>query len=225
MRRAEAIAGGLLALVLIAGSVTGRLPLPLTEVFGFLTGLLCVRLVVARNIWNFPVGVANNAFFAVLFFEARLFADAGLQVVFAGLGVAGWYWWLNGGRARTRLTVGRASPRMLLLLGVCCAVATFVLMRLLEIANGAAPFLDALTTALSLSAQFLLNRKLIESWYVWIAADVLYVGLFINRGLYLTAGLYAVFLGLCIAGLIGWRRALSADRPAPGPTPEPVLRV
>jgi len=75
-----------------------------------------------------------------------------------------------------------------------------------------APVLDALTTALSLGAQYLLNRKAVENWLLWITADVLYVYLYLARGLHLTAVLYLVFLCLCVAGLRSWRRSLALRR-------------
>ncbi len=176
--------------------------------FGFVTGAACVFLVVRQNIWNFPLGIANNIFFLVLFGQARLFADAGLQIVYIVLGVQGWYNWLYGGKDRAALNVQRASwPLLLLTLGFV-PLGTWLLMLLLRAVNGAAPLLDALTTALSLAAQFLLNRKVIENWWLWITADVLYIYLYLTRELRLTAVLYAVFLCLCIAGVLRWQRAL-----------------
>jgi nicotinamide mononucleotide transporter len=68
-----------------------------------------------------------------------------------------------------------------------------------------APFLDALTTVMSLAAQYLLTKKFIENWYIWLAVDVIYVGLYFSRGLYLTAVLYAIFFGMCLVGLKEWR--------------------
>jgi nicotinamide mononucleotide transporter len=84
---------------------------------------------------------------------------------------------------------------------------------LLRTVNGSAPVLDALTTALSLVAQYLLNCKLIENWYLWMIADVIYIYLYVSRGLTLTAALYFVFLCMCVAGLLSWRRSLGV-RPA-----------
>lgn len=183
-------------------------PIPWTEALGFITGAACVLLVVRQNIWNFPLGIANNIFFLVLFGQARLFADAGLQIVYIVLGVQGWYNWLYGGKNRTVLKVERASLHMLLLTFGFVPLGTWLLMLMLRAMNGSAPLLDALTTALSLAAQFLLNRKVIENWWFWITADVLYIYLYITRGLRLTAVLYGVFLCLCIVGLIQWQRTL-----------------
>ena len=89
------VVGTLASLVLIGGSVVHRLPLDVTEVLGFVTGAWCVWLTVKQNIWNWPIGIANDAFFLVLFLRAHLFADAGLQVIYIVLGVFGWYWWLG----------------------------------------------------------------------------------------------------------------------------------
>jgi nicotinamide mononucleotide transporter len=75
-------------------------------------------------------------------------------------------------------------------------------------ANGAAPFWDALTTGLSLAAQYLLCRKRIENWYFWIVADAIYVPLYVSRDLPLTAVLYAIFLMLCVLGLVSWQRSI-----------------
>lgn len=202
---------------LLLGAWTGALPLGLTETLGFVTGAVCVWLTVKQHIWSWPIGIANSAFFLALFFGARLFADMGLQVIYIVLGFLGWYWWLRGGDNQTTLRVSHATPTTLLALGLLGAVATAGLTVFLRSIGDAAPFLDALTTVLSLVAQYMLTRKLIENWYVWITADIIYIGLYSSRGLYLTAALYALFLALCVMGLRGWRGSLPA-RPAPALT-------
>jgi nicotinamide mononucleotide transporter len=140
-----------------------------------------------------------------------LYGDAGLQVVYLGLGVQGWYNWLYGGKRQTPLKIARVSRRLLLWLSAVIVVATWLLMVTLQAVNGSAPLLDAFTTVLSLAAQYLLNRKAIESWLLWIVVDVLYIYLYITRGLHLTAMLYLVFIGLCIAGYISWQRTLQGE--------------
>jgi nicotinamide mononucleotide transporter len=208
VKRPEIPIGILLGLGLIIGSWRGWLPLGLTETLGFVTGAACVYLVVREHIWNFPIGIANNVFFFVLFYKARLFGDAWLQVVYLALGVHGWYFWLHGGKNRTARRLGSASLRERLAVGGLVLAGTAALVPILRAANDPAPLLDAFTTCLSLGAQWLLNRKLIENWYLWMTADVLYVYLYLQRGFPLTAVLYLGFLGLCIAGLAQWRRSL-----------------
>ena len=183
----------------------------LTEALGFVTGVACVYLVVRRSIWNFPLGIANTIFFLVLFIESRLYGDAGLQIVYLVLGVQGWYNWLYGGEGRTQLRITRASKELLIAIAVAIIVGTRLLIFALDYARGSAPVLDALTTVMSLAAQYLLNRKVIENWAIWFAADVIYIYLYIARGLHLTAVLYFIFLCLCVAGWRSWRRHLNED--------------
>jgi nicotinamide mononucleotide transporter len=178
-------------------------PVTWAELLGFVTGIACVALAVAQRIETFPVGIANNAFFIVLFVDARLFADAGLQVVYVVLGFMGWWVWAM--RSREPLVVERASFRLLLGTTLAVGAATLVLVPILRAAHGAAPGWDALTTSMSLGAQLLLNLKRLETWFVWIAVDVIYVPLYFSRDLNLTALVYVVFLGLCVMGWRQWR--------------------
>lgn len=184
------------------------LPIDLTEAFAFATGAICVWLVTKENIWNWPIGMANNVVFSVIFWEARLYADFGLQGVYLILGGWGWWQWLHGGRERTRLHVSHASRTEWLAIAAFLTLGTWGLRELLIVVNGSAPFWDALTTTICLAAQYLIGRKRIENWWLWIAADVIYVPLYLSKKLPLTALLYAGFIGLCIIGLKRWRKEL-----------------
>ncbi len=179
-----------------------------TEVLGFATGALCVWLTVRRSVWNFPVGVANNVFFIVLFVGAGLYADAVLQVVYIGLGLLGWWWWLHGGADRGPLAV-RRTPRWVwpVAVGVVGALTVGIWALLTSHTDSDVATWDALTTSLSLVAQVMLGRKWVGSWVFWIAADLVYVPLYLHKGLTLTAVLYLGFLGLCLVGLAQWGRA------------------
>jgi nicotinamide mononucleotide transporter len=183
-------------------------PSPL-EWAGFATGAACVWLVVRRNVWNFPLGIASCRCFLVLFTQNRLYGEAGLQVFFVALGFHGWYHWLRGGPRRTEPPVSQVPRAELAVLGVALAVATGLLWGFLRWVGGSNPEVDAPITALSLVAQWMLNRKYVENWPVWMLVDVLTVGLSVHRGLYLVAALYVIFFGLCVVGLIQWRRALA----------------
>ena len=182
----------------------------LTEVLGFVTGGVCVWLTVREHVSTWPVGLANNVVFFILFWRGRLFADALLQVVYLLLGAYGWWSWLYGGARHSRLTITRATRSEWLVLLVALPLTTWGMRELLLAVQGAAPFWDALTTALSLGAQFLLCRKRLEHWLLWMTADVIYIPLYVSRDLSLTAALYFVFLLMCMAGwhnwLHGWRQ-------------------
>ena len=136
---------------------------------------------------------------------SRLFADAGLQLVFFAVGVWGWYHWVFRRGARRQLAVSRARRNEWLALVLAAPVATWLLRELLIAVQGAAPFWDALTTVISLGALALQAGKRIENWLWWIAADLVYVPLYLSRGLPLTALLYAIFLAMCFVGWRQWR--------------------
>jgi nicotinamide mononucleotide transporter len=201
-------------------SARQAVPVTLTEVLGFATGAACVLLVIDQNIWNFPVGLANNVFFLVLFWSARLYGDMALQVVYLALGVAGWRRWARGGGGGAPLAVSFMPLRERVAVAVVVAVATVALTLWFVRIGDASPAFDALTTVLSLGAQWLLNRKRLENWYLWLAADVAYVWLYVARRLYLTAVLYALFIVLCLVGLRRWRAAAAN---APGPAAPALL--
>jgi nicotinamide mononucleotide transporter len=175
------------------------------ELLGFITGGLCVWLTMRANVLNFPVGILNCALFLVLFMSARLWAGAGLQVLFIVLGAIGWWQWRRGQAAND--VVRRAGPRLLAACLAAVVVGTAILTVILRAADDVSPFWDALTTALALVAQWLLNTKRIATWYFWIAADCIYVPLYVSQHLYLTAVVYVLFLGLCVNGLRLWRAA------------------
>jgi nicotinamide mononucleotide transporter len=209
MRKLDKWAWSVLAVVssaLLISSVQKWILISLTEVLGFITGAVCVLLVVEQNIWNFPIGLANNIFFIALFMSSRLYGDMALQVIYIVLGVIGWWQWLYGGDNHTELKVSRTTFREFLILCFIGLIATIVLREYLIRVNDSAPFLDALTTVLSLCAQYLLNCKRIENWFFWLTADIIYVGLYIQKNLYLTAVLYALFIILCVSGFIAWRQ-------------------
>ncbi len=179
------------------------------ELLGFASGVASVWLMTRESVWAWPVGLVNLAAYVVVFRDARLYADMGLQVVYAGFSVYGWAYWLRGGGERATLPVRRAPRRALLAALTLGSLAFFGLGALLHRATDAVvPYLDAALSSFSLVAQALQTRKWIENWPVWIAVDVVYVGLYVTRQLYLTAVLYAVFLVLAVNGWRAWRASL-----------------
>ena len=189
------------------------------EVFGFITGAACVAMLVRQNIWNWPLGIANNLVFIVLFYRTGLYADVGLQGFYILISIYGWWSWLHGGRGHGALTVSRVKPVIGALLVLVVAGSTTLLAWLLRrYTNSTVPVLDSLITALSLVAQFMMTRKWIENWPVWIVANCLSVSLLIYKGLYVASALYLVYQVLCVMGLLEWRRALNHSRLSPSPS-------
>jgi nicotinamide mononucleotide transporter len=177
----------------------------LVEILGFVSGALCVWLVARQNVWNWPIGIANNITFLILFWAAGIYADATLQVVYLGLAVYGWWAWLRGGQAHTTLGVTRTTRSQWIVLAALGIVGTAGLTLVLHtVTDSTVPLPDAATTVLSLLATWGQARKKLESWWLWIAADVIYVPLYAYKDLWLTAALYVGFLALCVFGLRSW---------------------
>jgi nicotinamide mononucleotide transporter len=182
------------------------------EIAGFITGALSVWLAVRQNPWNWPFGVANAVFFFLLFLGARLYGDMALQVLFMAICLLGWYRWLFGGVGHSRLSVTRITRTGAIAYTAAGVAATAAFAPYLRSVGDASPLLDALTTVLSVEAQYLMTRKVIEHWLVWMAADLIYIWLYAERGLYLTSLLYVVFFVMCVAGWRDWMHDVSRQR-------------
>ncbi len=186
------------------------------ELIAAIVGAVSVYLSVRQNIWSWPTGIVNVVIYAFVFYEAKLYADMGLQVIYAALSVYGWYEWLHGGENRTELKVTRSAASLLgllLAIGIASSVSLGLILR--NYTDAALPFMDSSLSSASLIAQWMMTRKKLENWILWITVDVLYIGMFTFKHLYLTAGLYAVFLVLAIQGYRDWKRSLTSADLAP----------
>jgi nicotinamide mononucleotide transporter len=185
------------------------------EMLAVITGIISVYLSTRENIWSWPTALVNVALYFVVFYEEKLYADMGLQVVYFALSLYGWYEWLYGGENRTELRVSRTSPALgirLAMIGIACVAVLGTLLA--RFTDAALPYIDSATASTSLVAQWMMTRKILENWAVWVAVDVVYIAMFIFKRLYLTAGLYAVFLVLAVMGYVQWKRSLVARSPA-----------
>lgn len=198
------------------------------ELLGFVSGALCVYLVTRESIWNWPLGMLTSALYIVVFGRAGLYSDTALQVVYLLLSGYGWWHWRRGGDTGsndagtgTPTGAGDASatyagtvvvsrvPRREFALLVTAGVALWLLLYTItsRIPGARLPLLDAALTSTSLVAQYMMTRKYVEHWILWIIVDVVYVGLFFSRDLRLTSVLYAVYLALAIFGYLQWKRS------------------
>lgn len=186
-------------------------PTSWAEVLGFVTGAWCVLLVGRQSVWNWPIGIANNLVWILLFATAGLFADSALQIVYIALAVWGWRNWVHGRAGDTLPVTGTTGTEWMWLAGAGIA-GTGALMLLLDTATSSTvPFWDAVTTVLSLLATWGQATKRWESWLLWITADLIYIPLYLHKGLTLTALLYCGFLLLCVRGLLAWRRSRATE--------------
>ncbi|SDE42902.1 nicotinamide mononucleotide transporter [Massilia sp. PDC64] len=184
------------------------------ELLGFVLSVATVVLTILRNHWGWFFAIVSSATYGVVFFDARLYGDAGLQGVFIAASVWGWWQWLRGAEGKP-LPVTRLSHTGWLASLVGWAVGFFALSAFLKAYTDTdVPHMDGFLTAGSLLGQLLTAKKKIENWHTWIVVDILYVGLYIYKGLHLTAILYAVFVVLAVLGLRAWTQAAQdADMP------------
>ena len=181
------------------------------ELLGVITSLIYLYFSVRQIIWLWPFGILSSSLFIWIFFTSKFYADTGLQVYYLVVSIYGWYYWSRseisgqaGGRSVTRL--GRRQ-------GMLLAAATIVLwMAIVWIlktqTDSDVPWGDGFTTAASIIATWMLARKILEHWLVWIVVDMVAAGLYIFKGLHPTAFLYMVYSIIAVAGFIRWKKSL-----------------
>jgi nicotinamide mononucleotide transporter len=179
------------------------------ELIGTVTGIAGVWLAARENMWTWPVGLISVTMQVIVFLQARLYADMGLNLFYAVTSIYGWYYWLHGGDQRVELPVSRVGWKELSLLCLAGAVFTFGLGYLLEnFTDADLSYIDSATTGVSLVGYWLLARKYIENWVVWIVVDSAYVGVYYYKGLYLFSGMFFLFLILAAYGYLAWKKSL-----------------
>jgi nicotinamide mononucleotide transporter len=183
------------------------------EVAGVITGLLCVYLAARNNIWNWPMAIISVTLYIFIFYEARLYADMGLQVYFLAMNIYGWYFWSRKKPSEVKTPVLLMSRKEMLFSALVIAIVSpvlgYTLIKLAPVLHyqpASFPYLDSFCTACSLVAQVFLARKVLENWLIWVFVDVIYVGVYIFKGLDLTAVMYAIFVAIALLGYIDWRK-------------------
>jgi nicotinamide mononucleotide transporter len=201
----------------------GGYSMSLLELLGTMFNLWCVWLVTKRNVWNWPVGLVGVILFMMLFWQIRLYADAVEQVYYLITGVWGWILWsrirkdeIGKVLVRTLSNTQRFGWMLLIVFGSLVLgwglSYVHIWFPLVFSEPAALPFLDAFTTVMSFSAQYLLLSRRVESWMVWITVDVLAIGIYAVKGVFLVSILYGIFLLLASKGLWEWIRAYKQQR-------------
>lgn len=177
------------------------------ELIAVLFSLCCTWLAVRKNVLNWPVGIIGTAAYFFVFYSVQLYADMLLQLVFISQGFYGWYNWKFGKQEKENIIVSSLSQKERLVYGFTILIATVCWCYALQKWTDASlPLADAFVSTLSLAANWLMARKKIENWILWIVADVLYVFLFLYKELYLSGALYVVFVIFATRGFIEWNK-------------------
>ena len=181
------------------------------EIVAVLLGIANIVLIIRRSVWNFPVAIVMVALYFIIFRDAKLYSDAGLQIFFAGINLYGWWSWNRNKGESGVISVRRlpATGYALWIAGSIIAIWAWGAIMHAE-TDASYPYWDASVAMLSVAGQILMTRRYLENWWWWIAVNLLSIPLYIAKGIYLTAGLYVIFLALAIAGLVEWQRARKA---------------
>jgi nicotinamide mononucleotide transporter len=170
-----------------------------------------IWLTTKRLLICWPVVLAADIFYLVVFYHARLFSDALLQVFFVAFTLYGWWHWWRGVRAEGEVRVVSLSVRGWLGGLVAGAIGAVLLGGLMVRLGAALPHLDAALTSYSLVGSWWQARKHTANWWLWIAVDGVYIGEYAYKGLWLTAVLSVGLVALAVLGLRDWQRAAAAS--------------
>jgi nicotinamide mononucleotide transporter len=178
----------------------------LLEVIGVITGLVCVYLAAKNNIWNWPIAIVSVGIYIFIFFDSHLYADMGLQVYFMAMNIYGWYYWAKKTADENKIPVAIITRKEIIYSVIAIIIFTVILGTGLKYTPASYPYIDSFCTACSLVAQVFLARKVLENWLIWIFVDIVYVGVYIFKGLDLTAIMYAIYVGIALLGYIDWKK-------------------
>lgn len=184
------------------------------EIFGVVTGIIYVILEVKQNRLLWPLGLLTSATYVYIFFTGKFYADMGLQVYYVLISMYGWYYWSKGG-ARSEsgeLAVIRGNRKQFLMLFLTFAISWIGIYFLLDkLTDSTVPLGDSFTTALAIVATWMLARKIIEHWFLWILANLVAIALYIYKGLYPTVILYVVYTAMALYGYKEWQRSMKKE--------------
>ncbi|MDD5192551.1 MAG: nicotinamide riboside transporter PnuC [Candidatus Nanoarchaeia archaeon] len=179
------------------------------ELAAVILGVLSVYFTTKQNIWCWPTGIAMTILYVIIFLNVKLYSDTLENFIYIFMQIYGWYYWVYGNKKKKdSVPVKRLKIMGIIFWSLEIIVVTMLLGYVMANYTGASlPYWDSLTTVMSLTAQWLMGRKILENWVLWISVDVMALFIYSYKGLYMTTGLYAVFLVLATSGLIKWYRS------------------
>ena len=180
------------------------------EILGAILGLAYIFFSIKQHILTWPTGLLTSALYVVVFFNARLYADMGLQVYYVVISIYGWYFWLTGKKQNETKVAVKTTRKVLWLKLAVVSIALYALLLFIlsSYTNSDVPHMDSVTTALSIVATWMLARKYIEHWLLWIFIDAFSAGLYVYKGLWATVILFIVYTVMALLGYIEWKKDL-----------------
>ena len=184
------------------------------ELLGAILGLLYIFFSIRQSILTWPTGLIASLLYTVVFFESRFYADMSLQVYYVAISIYGWYHWLRGsnnksGEENNELPVQTLSAKLIWKLAMATILIFFVLLFiLLKFTDSDVPFMDSMTTAFSVVATWMLAKKYIEHWLIWIFVDAVSAGLYVYKNLWPTVILFLVYTVMAFLGYLEWKKDL-----------------
>ncbi|MCX2431846.1 nicotinamide riboside transporter PnuC [Pedobacter sp. GR22-10] len=178
----------------------------LLEWAAVITGFLCIYLAAKESIWNWPVSIISVVAYGLLFFREAMYGDMTLQIYFLFTAVYGWYFWIRK-KVEQHRPISRLTAKQSFLAILFIPLLSILLGWFMDrFTNSNVPYADGFCTAISFTAQFLLTRKILENWLLWVFANICYVPLFIYKNLNLSALLYLVLIIIAFNGYLNWRK-------------------
>jgi len=179
------------------------------EVLGAILGIAYIFFSIRQNILTWPTGLLTSVLYVFVFFQSKFYADMGLQVYYVFISIYGWYFWIKGKNTDSGEKVPvRVTPRKLWILLAFITLFLYLLLLfiLLKMTDSDVPYMDSLTTALSITATWMLARKYIEHWLIWIFIDLVSSGLYIYKNLWPTVVLFGIYTVMAIFGYLKWKK-------------------
>jgi len=177
------------------------------EIVGALIGFVYIFFEIKVNKWMWPIGILTSIFYIIIFFNSKFYADMSLQFYYIVISIIGWYWWNKEQNLNKELKIRKLNKTLLLQL-ILSSTIVFIFLSyiLVNYTDSPLPYWDSLTTALSIIATWMLARKIIEQWILWIIIDLISMLLYLYKGLYPTSILFIIYSGLAIIGYLQWKK-------------------
>ena len=181
----------------------------LLEILGTIVGLIYLWLESKASIYLWVASVIMPAIYLVVFYDAGLYADTAINIYYLSIAIYGWFAWRYGSKERKELPISHISPRQIVaMVGLYAVMQVVISLALLHFTDSDVVWFNGLTSALSIVGMWMLARKYIEQWIVWIVVDILSAALYGCKELYLTAALYVLYAVIAVFGYRKWRELM-----------------